>query len=228
MIDALSNITTTVGNTSNDTSSSSLFSGSENKLLDPTVFYNLLITQLQNQDPLEPMKDTEFIAQLAQLATLEETRAMKQAVELLSYSQGAAANAQAVTLLGKYAVQEGNNIVVKKDGSTSKIMFDLEEQAQEASLIIYDEDGKVVNVIPLGALSAGEHSFEWDGKDLNSNNVEPGNYKFEIKAYNGDNEVNVKTYGVYLIDGISFMNGVTVLKSGDLSIDLGSVLEVLI
>ncbi len=228
MIDSLSNITTTVGNTSNDTSSSSLFSDSENKLLDPTVFYNLLITQLQNQDPLEPMKDTEFIAQLAQLATLEETRAMKQAVELLSYSQGAAANAQAVTLLGKYAVQEGDNVVVKDDGSTSKIMFDLEEQAQEASLIIYDEDGKVVNVISLGALSAGEHSYEWDGKDMNGSDVEPGNYKFEIKAYNGDSEVNVKTYGVYLIDGISFMNGVTVLKSGDLSIDLGSVLEVLI
>ncbi len=224
MIDAVNSVSNVFGKSE---SSSSMMSPQEEKLLDPKVFYNLLITQLQHQDPLEPMKDTEFIAQLAQLATLEETRSMKQAVELLSYSQGAAANAQAVTLLGKSVVAEGNNVVVKDDGSSSKIKFELSSQSSDTSVIVYDENGNVVNVISLGALSSGEHTYEWDGKDMNGNRVLPGNYRFEVNAYNGKDEVDVRTYGIYLIDGISFKDGRTVLKSGELGIELSSVLEVL-
>ncbi len=191
-------------------------------------FFNLLIAKLEHQDPLNPMDDTTFISQVTQFSQLEELKSLKNTMQTMLLSEGASSNAQAVNLLNKYVVTEGNDISIGSENQSARIRFELDKSATDVSMIIYDKEGNVVNVKSLGAMVPGTHSITWDGKDMNGNSVEPGNYRYEIKAYQGSDELDTKTYSINLVDGISFKDGKVLLKSGNNEIELSDVIEVII
>ncbi len=191
-------------------------------------FFELLIAKMQNQDPLNPIDDNEFISQVTQFTQLEELKSMKHTIENLAITQGAAASTQAVNLLNKYVVTEGNEFTIRGEGEDSKIRFELDKDATDVSLIVYDSSGNVVDVRSLGSMTAGSHDYIYDGKDLQGNQLDKGTYRYQIKAYRGSDEVDVKTYSIRLVDGIKFENGDVILKSGDSQIDLSDIIEILI
>jgi flagellar basal-body rod modification protein FlgD len=189
-------------------------------------FLNLLITQLQNQDPLNPTDSTEFTAQLAQFSSLEQLSNVNENLMELKNFQASINNSQAVSLIGKTITANGNSILLSDDGPV-ECDFKLDGDAVLAVANIYDSTGKFVADFEGNNLSAGQHSLLWDGRDNNGNRVAGGNYTFEILAADADGrDIATTTFFSGTVDKVTFDNSTTYLISGDQKIALGDVIEV--
>jgi flagellar basal-body rod modification protein FlgD len=198
----------------------------DSKELGKDDFMQLLITQLANQNPLEPMENTEFVSQLAQFSTLELQQNMASAMELMALTQTAATNSQMVNLIGKRVIVPGNGFTV--DGEKPvELQFDLDGDAVPAQLIIKDANGQSVRTIDLTQFKEGTNEFEFDGKDNNGDFLEPGKYSYEIITQDGELVEGLTTYGNYLVDSVAYEGTSVFLRSGGITIDLGDVSEVI-
>src|SRR3989339_2077206 len=144
-------------------------------------FLKLLITQLKNQDPLNPMEGVEFTAQLAQFTSLEQLYNINSNFTAMSTMLTAQYNFGTINLVGKEVKAAGDNLSVADGVSTGGIVT-LEEAAANVEVRIYDADSTVVGTLNLGPLGAGEHPFEWEAKDARGNAVKDGNYAFVVTA----------------------------------------------
>jgi len=204
----------------NTTSSSGI------NILGKDDFLNLLITQLQHQDPLSPMESAEFTSQLAQFSSLEQMSNVNKNLEVLQLYQASINNSQAVDFIGKTIKALGNSIGVS-DGVADQVHFELAENASDTIIHIYDSDKKLVKTIQAGGLNAGEQSVEWDATDNDGNKVPDGSYTFEVVATDtGGNPVSAKTLITATVSGVSFKNGTTYLMAGNQEIPIGSVFSV--
>ncbi len=189
-------------------------------------FLNLLVAQLKNQDPLNPADSTEFTAQLAQFSSLEQLSNINENLEYLQGFQNSINNSQAVSFIGKDVKVNGNSIMLN-DGISDAINFELEEDACEVYVNIYDDTGGFVNVIEGGPLSAGEQTINWDGNDKNGNRVFDGKYNFEVLATDADgNMINTKTYITGRVTAVVYKNGISYLVAGDQEVPVGDVIRI--
>jgi len=201
-------------------------SGSGSNILGKDDFLNLLVTQLQHQDPLSPMESAEFTSQLAQFSSLEQMSNVNKNLEVLQLYQASINNSQAVDFIGKTIKAQGNSIGVS-DGVADQVHFELAENASDTIIHIYDSDKKLVKTIQAGGLNAGEQSVEWDATDNDGNKVLDGSYTFEVVATDtGGNPVSAKTLITATVSGVSFKNGTTYLMAGNQEIPIGSVFSV--
>lgn len=189
-------------------------------------FLKLLIIQLRYQDPLSPLGNQEFMAQLAQFSSLEQLQNVNsnlQANFLLTQSLD---NSLATNLIGKRVIALGNEAYLTGDEG-EEITFDLAEDAG-VTVEIYDTEGNLVRTLKGGALSSGRNQIHWDGNDSDGNRLPAGNYSFEVKATNSDNNpVDVTTHSTGLVTGIKFEGGNAVLMLGDQEVNLSEIIEIL-
>jgi len=148
------------------------------KDLDKEAFLRLLTTQLKNQDPLEPMKDRDFIAQMSQLSSLEQIMNMSKSVQSFVDTAAQLYRTQAVSMIGKTAVVKSNTITVS-NGVPEVKTFKL-DAAANIVVRIYDEKGTFIKEQKLGNVEAGMQLLAWDGKDENGIKVKDGKYTFKI------------------------------------------------
>jgi len=189
-------------------------------------FLNLLVAQLQNQDPLEPMDSTAFTSQLAEFSSLEQLSNVNENLEYLQMYQASINNAQAVSFIGKNIDALGNSIQLAS-GETEEIHFELSNNSSSVFINIYDEAGSLVKYIENGPLGEGKQSVEWDGTDNGANILPEGIYKFEVMAVNANGDkVQTATYISDRVTGVTFKNGVTYLLAGGMKIPIGDVIEV--
>ncbi|MDY6971193.1 MAG: flagellar hook capping FlgD N-terminal domain-containing protein [Thermodesulfobacteriota bacterium] len=207
------------------TEGSELFA-SNSSVLDKDAFLNLLVTQLQYQNPLEPMESTEFTAQLAQFSSLEELANVNESLQVIQLYQASLNNSQAVAFIGKNVEAWGNTIQLH-DGVSDEIIFELGEDAANVLVHIYNSEGNLTKTLDAGALNAGEQTIVWDGTDLDGNEVTDGKYTFEIQASDISGEmVDVTTFIRGMVSGVTFKEGVAYLLAGDNEIPIGNVIEV--
>lgn len=162
-----------------------------NKDLGKTEFLELLVAQLNNQNPLDPQDNGEFVAQLAQFSTLE-------GIEKLNDSMGDILNGvhssqalQASSLVGR-KVMLASEYAMVDTAETFKASVLVPQSSSNVYISVYDDAGTLVNRISLGAQEAGNQSFMWDGKDSDGELLPPGKYKFKAEgSFNG------KTEGLY-------------------------------
>lgn len=189
-------------------------------------FLTLLLTQLQNQDPLNPTDSTEYTAQLAQFSSLEQLTNINQNLEYLQLFQASINNAQAVSFIGKEILALGDGVPVT-DGAAADCHFELAADASGAVVNIYDSAGNFVKAIEEGAMNAGRQSVVWDGTDQHGNLVADGNYTFEVMAVDANGQdVQAITYTAGLVDGVSFIDGTTYFLIGDQKIPIADIIEV--
>jgi flagellar basal-body rod modification protein FlgD len=190
-------------------------------------FLQLLVAQLQNQDPLKPMESTEFTAQLAQFSSLEQLFNVNENLGDLGTNQLTMNNTQTISMIGKSAWAYGN-IVQKSDVSPTQIHFGLDGNAVETVVNIFNAQGNFVKTISAGAMDAGEHSLAWDGTDNEGRTVSDGFYQFEVLAGNAEGRpIATKTFIVGVVTGVTFDdNGVANLLVNDMSIPMNSVVHV--
>lgn len=165
--------------------------------LDRQSFMTMLLTQLENQDPTDPMKDREFVAQLAQFSSLEQLINLNDGMEEMQEEQLQDRMLGAVSLVGKELRAEGGEIS-KDESGTSTVFYELQEPAQEVVFDIYNQEGRIIDSVSQGSQEQGEFSFQWDGTDYHGSEVQNGLYRIEPRA-EGENgqslEVNTDISG---------------------------------
>jgi flagellar basal-body rod modification protein FlgD len=151
-------------------------------------FLKLLVTQLRNQDPMNPMENAELTMQLAQMSTVEGINRLNAGLEALMGSYRASQTLLAAGLIGHQVFVAGDRLGLSAEGVAIGGM-DLAQAAARVRISILDADGTVVRHLDLGNLPAGLSRFVWDGRD-DSGTALPvdGSYRFVLDA-----EVDGKT-----------------------------------
>jgi len=190
-------------------------------------FLKLLVAQLENQDPLEPAKDTEFVAQLATFSSLEQLISANDNLNVLAAGQSNLINSQALGLIGKEALVEAGHEIRVAKGIPDQLVYALPQQASNATLTIYDNDGTPLRVFDLETTPDGRISLNWDGTDEDGNAVEDGSYRFEVHATDSENEpLELALFQSLPIDGVNFGSEGVSLVSGDQAIPFATILEI--
>lgn len=163
-------------------------------------FMKMLLAQLKNQDPLNPMDGKDFSVQLAQFTSLEKLTNLNETMSLLPTYLKSFSNAQMVGMIGNDAIAKGN--VINVSGSTTNVVFSLPSDIQSGTIKIYDENGSQVDTLQTGSKKTGLNSIVW-----NSGGVNQGKYTFEISAMDkSGNQVTADALISGKITGASFKN----------------------
>jgi len=191
---------------SGSTSSAGSLTGSISQTMNKDDFLKLLVTQLQYQDPLSPEDPKDFVAQLAQFSSLEQQINSNSNLENLSKAitslQQSQSMVQGVSLLGKTVKGSGNQLSVV-GGKAMEASYSLPKAAKVVAVGIYDSGGNQVAVVNLGAQAAGSHTFSWDGKDSNGQQVADGMYSYQMAAQDqAGNAIQVDNFFTGTVDEV--------------------------
>ncbi len=168
------------------------------------TFLRLLTEQLQRQDPLDPMKNEDFVAQLAQFSSLEQLFALENTMQSVYFGVASMNNATMASLLGTEVVAVGDGVRLEEEGGAT-LHFDTDQPFSSATVTIADDTGRVVQTLEIGERSAGEFTLEWDGTGLDGTRSPPGDYTFAIQATDLEgNAVDVSTLVVGLVDQMDY------------------------
>ena len=193
--------------------------GSKN--LDRSDFMTLFITQMQHQDPLEPMDSTEMASQLAQFSNMEATMKMSDNMEKLLEYQTSQNNLQLLTLIGKEVQGSGNTMGVV-EGKVSTTQYTLADAADICRVEVYDSAGRMADTVNLGYVASGIHDFSWDAKTPSGTVVPDGQYTYSVKAVNAmGQEVAVDYRTTGRVTGVNFSGG-----KAQVSVDKSIVMNV--
>jgi flagellar basal-body rod modification protein FlgD len=165
--------------------------GTDSVKADTDKFMTLLVTQLQNQDPLNPMDNSQMTSQLAQLQTVTGVNKLNDTLESLKASYQSSESISATNLIGHGVLVEGNGVTLS--GSKGILGMELGTDADAVQVTITDSRGNVVQTMDLGAQKAGVIPLAWDGVPDASNldssgkpvTVADGSYKFTVTASAG-------------------------------------------
>ena len=203
-----------------------LFESENDNALGKEDFLKLLITQLENQDPLNPNDPSEFIAQLAQFSSLEQLISVNENLQIIQDYQNSLENLSATKYFGKSIIANGNAIE-HESGTSSNIMFSLPEDASIVSVNLYDQSGNFIVSLEQTDLSAGDHVIEWDGTDGNTNVLPSGVYLFNVQAIDFEqNMIEANTYIEGIVTGAKYNSGQVYLTLDDKIVPLNAVIEV--
>jgi flagellar basal-body rod modification protein FlgD len=178
----------------------------KNDVLGKDAFLKLLVTQLQNQDPLNPLDDKEFIAQLAQFSSLEQMTNISSGITSLTEKTGQQDMLSAVNYIGKEVTAEGSEMT-KGENYVTPVYFTLSGAAAQVFANVYDANNNLVRTEKFTSMQAGEFAFNWDGKDYNGNAVGSGQYNVYFAAES-------PTGAAVLVD-TEVSGTVTALEQGD-------------
>jgi flagellar basal-body rod modification protein FlgD len=156
-------------------------SAAGSKELGKDAFLQLLVTQLKNQNPLEPQDNGEFVAQLAQFSSLEGITTLNETVSGIAGNYNSSQALQASSLVGRSVIAPGDKAVVDTSKSLNGTVV-VPASVSSVAVKIMDKDGKTIRTIDLGSQSAGNSAFIWDGKNDAGTTVESGTYTFSAST----------------------------------------------
>ncbi len=188
-------------------------------------FLNMLVTQLQHQDPLDPMDANEFTSQLVQFASVEQQIYANAHLESLIGMQEVSQVASMVDYLNTTIQANGNTFYL--ENGNAKFSYALEANAKETTINIVNEDGETV-FTTSGETEIGYHEYVWDGRDSQGNQVEDGIYGVKVTAVDAQGDlVNIGQTIYGRVTGAGADNGDVVLYLGDaIAVPLDAVLSV--
>lgn len=143
-------------------------------------FLKLLVAQMRNQDPLNPLDNAQVTSQMAQLSTVSGINKLADLMQSLTSSYGQTQSLQAASMIGRSVLTEGSSIVL--NGSPAMGGFELAGPADQVVVQIKDAGGNLIHSTNLGAQNAGVTVFQWDGLADNGSSMPNGNYRFEVQA----------------------------------------------
>ena len=163
--------------TTKDSLGSAVSSSTGSQSLGKDAFLQLLVTQLKNQNPLDPQDNSAFVAQLAQFSSLEGITTLNDTVSGLASNYNSSQALQASSLVGRSVIAPGDKAVVDTTKSFSGTVV-VPSSVSDVTLKITDATGKTVRTIDMGSQSTGNASFIWDGKNDAGETVPAGTYSF--------------------------------------------------
>jgi flagellar basal-body rod modification protein FlgD len=212
------------GTGSNSGAGGGVLAGKE--ILGKDDFLRILVTQLRNQDPLNPMEGTEFATQLAQFSSVEQ---LMQMGEQMARSTAATTELQltAQTTLGASMV--GRDVLLNsttltvEDGSESRVVVELPSAAKNLAIEILGPDGKTLRTETFKDVGSGRQTLMVDPGDLAA-----GEYSYRVTATNAENKaITAQTYTIGRVEGMAFRGGVISLRVNGTLVPMLDVVEVM-
>jgi flagellar basal-body rod modification protein FlgD len=189
------------------------------------AFLTLLTAQLQNQDPLNPVSNEDFVAQLAQFSSLEELMGISTGLEAVYLGITSMNNATMAGLVGAEVVAYGDSFTYSGEGEVD-LHFDASSAASDVTLTVTNEDGDVVSTVDMGGVEQGEGSFTWDGTDDDGNQLPEGEYTFSFTGTDTEgNDVDVAELLMGTIDEMDYSSGVPLPSVDGALISLGDIIR---
>ncbi len=189
------------------------------KVMGKDVFLQMLVAQLKNQDPLNPMNGSDFAAQLAQFSSLEQLTNISSQLDTIGANMESLNNKQLAGFLGSEITAAGNTI--QADGTSKTLTYSLAQDAQQATVKIYNDQGSLVKTIETGSQKAGLNSVTWNTSGLS------GNYTFEVSAVDQKGQsVTAATLITGVVTGVNFKDGVPYLTVNGKEIAFKDVVSV--
>ncbi|MFL9877435.1 flagellar hook assembly protein FlgD [Herbaspirillum rhizosphaerae] len=156
-------------------------------------FLKLLTVQMQNQDPTNPMDNSQLTTQLAQLSTVSGISQLNTTLAALMSNLGTSQSLQAANMIGHSVLAPGNNVTLTSDTSkdasgndvtTQKAVFgvQLASAADSVKITIRDSAGNVVHSLDLGSQAAGTVPIIWNGATDAGTQAQDGTYTFDVTA----------------------------------------------
>lgn len=189
-------------------------------------FLQLLVAQMQNQDPINPMDGKEFASQLAQFNSVEQLIGINNQLTSLQSSQEMMrlemTNSMATSLAGKQVRALSNQIHLMAGGN-SEINYELESPADEVEIVIQDTSGREVRREILKGSASGENKWTWDGKSSEGRAVPEGPYKVEVNASSGDSKVQSHIFTEGTANKVRFTGKGVFIAVNGIEVPIGNV-----
>lgn len=176
-------------------------------------FLKLLTHQLSNQDPMNPMDQSKFAADLAQFAQLEQLANMNSKMDKKDAAAPMEAKFYAASFLGKEVVTTGTSVDLQGENDMVEIPFSLDKDAAVVNIKVFDARGNMVAMMNEKNFTKGSSSVMWDGRGLDKYPQPKGNYRVAIQAFDESfQKVPAQTKVTGVVNEVTFENGETVLK----------------
>ena len=189
-------------------------------------FMKLFITQLKNQDPLNPQDSSAMVTQMAQITQVEQAYNANTNLQSLLAAANNSSNMSAVSFIGKTISAQGSQVNLTPGGQ-SQLNFNLPSTAKQVQVAIQNSSGLTVRTMTLGITPAGDGSLTWDGKDNNNTTLPPGVYSFSVNGLGSNGSSITGTPLIKaVVDGVKMDQGSTVLTAGGISVPLANVTAV--
>lgn len=215
---------TAMNGTSATSSGSATASGSSVSAMQ-SQFMNLLVTQLKNQDPLNPMNNTQITSQLAQLSTVQGVQQLNSTLTSLMSSYQASQSLQASNMIGHNVLANGSTL--SYTGSATNFGVNLASAADSVSVNLVNSSGQVVDSMNLGAQPGGVIPLQWSGTNTSGQSVPTGNYTIQVTATASGKSVSAQplVYG-QVTSVLTGANGAQLEVSGLGTVGLSTVAQV--
>ena len=192
--------------------------------LDKDAFMTLLVTQLKNQDPMNPSDSSQLAAQLAQFTTVEQLSQLNEAVTSQELSLREATllskTSLSAALIGRRVIAEGNQVNIPTTGA-AQIRIEVGAGGGQAKLRLLDSSGNEMAARDLGVVPAGRQTLTLPA------DLPAGTYHYEVTVTGAkDTTVAVATFTRGIVDGVSFKNGQIVLRIGSMEVALDDLAEI--
>ncbi|WP_426202837.1 flagellar hook assembly protein FlgD [Pseudomonas sp. TWP3-1] len=194
MKDLLANSAKKTSSTTSDGIASATNSTTGGQALGKDAFLQLLVTQLKNQNPLDPQDNSAFVAQLAQFSSLEGITTLNSTVTGLAGNYNSSQALQASSLVGRNVIVQTNSVQMDDPSKGMTGSVNVTSSIAGGTVTITDKDGKAVRTIDLGSRAVGSASFTWDGKDNNGVQVAAGTYTVKASAPINGTATDLATY----------------------------------
>ena len=189
--------------------------------LGQTEFLELMTAQLKFQDPMKPMENGDFLAQMAQFGTVSGINELNTAFSTMSTALQSNQALQASTMVGRNVLVPGNQSRLSEDGKLSAAV-DLEQSSGQVIVNIKDGNGQLVHRMDMGVQQAGLHSIEWNGLNGEGQPVGPGLYTVSAEVRQGDQNSEGIMYTAVQVESVTLGKAgqdltLTVSDLGDIS-----------
>jgi flagellar basal-body rod modification protein FlgD len=189
-------------------------------------FLKLLVTQMKNQDPLNPMDNAQVTSQLAQISTVSGIDKLNQTMSSMSSSFLASQSLQASGLIGHSVLAPGTDMVLQNGAATAGVQ--LSQAADRVTVTVRGSGGQVLKTISMGAQDAGIRTFRWDGSTDAGGRATDGIYTFEVAAVQGGKQIDAQTLGAGVVQSVSLGGGDLQLNTIGLgAVSVGQVKQIL-
>lgn len=198
--------------------------GTGNKDMDKDAFFKLMMAQLKNQDPTNPLKNHEMAAQLAQFSTLEQMSNMNTTLKEMKAGNKPIEEFQALNMIGKKVAGDSSKVTRNETDKEHEFIFKLPQDAKATEIKVMNAKGDVVREFKFNELKTGENKIVWNGETEDGRKAPAGQYFFQTEstAMSGQ-KIQVKTDFEGVISGMSFSPEGPVLQIGKQSVRLKDV-----
>ena len=170
-------------------------------------FLKLLVAQLNNQDPMNPLDNAQMTSQIAQINTVTGIQQLNETVKGLAGQFAAQQLMQGSAMVGREVLVADNSLAFDSDAQEGAGAFDLAGPAASVQVQVLDANNKQVGTVDLGALKAGRYNFAWEPEAQAS-----GPFRFKVLAANDETAVEATPLSTDKVTAVSLDNGALALQ----------------